>query len=84
LLSSIVTEFVSTNARTLKRPPDDWMFGGESTPSWCGKVGDEGEALPHLCGTAEKLPRHLSDSGRSSSHPVVKVGDRKEVYRRVK
>jgi len=28
LPGAIATEFVSTNARTLKRPPDDWMFGG--------------------------------------------------------
>jgi uncharacterized protein (TIGR03790 family) len=28
LPGAIATEFVSTNARTLKRPPDDWEFGG--------------------------------------------------------
>jgi uncharacterized protein (TIGR03790 family) len=27
LPGAIATEFVSTNARTLKRPPDDWIFG---------------------------------------------------------
>src|ERR1035437_6848077 len=29
LPGAIVTEYVSTSARTLKRPPDDWMFGGD-------------------------------------------------------
>ena len=28
LPGAIVTEFVSTNARTLRRPPDDWFFHG--------------------------------------------------------
>jgi len=27
LPGAIATEFVSTNARTLRRPPDDWVFG---------------------------------------------------------
>jgi uncharacterized protein (TIGR03790 family) len=35
LPGAIVTEFVSTNARTLKRPPDDWMFGGDQQ-HWFG------------------------------------------------
>ena len=35
LPGAIVTEFVSTNARTLKRPPDDWMFGGDKQ-HWFG------------------------------------------------
>ena len=35
LPGAIATEFVSTNARTLKRPPDDWMFGGDKQ-HWFG------------------------------------------------
>jgi len=35
LPGAIVTEFVSTNARTLKRPPDDWVFGGDEK-HWFG------------------------------------------------
>jgi len=30
LPGAVATEFVSTNARTLKRPPDDWSFAGWS------------------------------------------------------
>jgi uncharacterized protein (TIGR03790 family) len=30
LSGAVATEFVSTNARTLKRPPDDWSFAGWS------------------------------------------------------
>ena len=35
LPGAIVTEFVSTDARTLQRPPDDWMFGGDQQ-HWFG------------------------------------------------
>jgi uncharacterized protein (TIGR03790 family) len=35
LPGAIVTEFVSTDARTLKRPPDDWVFGGDEK-HWFG------------------------------------------------
>ena len=35
LPGAIVSEFVSTNARTLKRPPDDWVFGPEKQ-NWFG------------------------------------------------
>jgi uncharacterized protein (TIGR03790 family) len=35
LPGAIVTEFVSTDARTLKRPPDDWIFGHD-TQNWFG------------------------------------------------
>jgi uncharacterized protein (TIGR03790 family) len=30
LPGAIATEYVSTNARTMKRPPDDWVFGDEN------------------------------------------------------
>lgn len=33
LPGAIVTEFVSTNGRTLKRPPDSWTFGTWQDPS---------------------------------------------------
>ena len=35
LPGAIATEFVSTNARTLKRPPDDWVFG-PNKENWFG------------------------------------------------
>ena len=33
LPGAIATEFVSTNARTLKRPPENWMFHGLGRPA---------------------------------------------------
>jgi uncharacterized protein (TIGR03790 family) len=35
LPGAIATEFVSTDARTLKRPPDDWVFGPDKQ-NWFG------------------------------------------------
>jgi len=38
LPGAIVTEYVSTNARTLKRPPDDWVFGRDRQNGFGGSA----------------------------------------------
>jgi hypothetical protein len=61
---------------------ETWPTALNSLPPLRGPP--QARSLAHLRGTGEELPRHLSNGDEVLLVLVVKVGDRKEVYRRVK